>query len=183
MGLAKQSSARDVRTPTARHSLELAQNHQGTREPHLSTFLAACSPQVLSGRGHARRQTAKRIPSPARSNAPKIHRSANGGGRSARRQPSIPMAAQSGQCVHWTTRLVPCPTQAGASRSASTTKLGRNSERSSRSCGTLHAHIDRGLRPGIKGSLALLRRMEASSVGSEGQLIDMPSILFLSPPG
>ena len=52
----------------------------------------------------------------------------------------------------------------------------RNSERSSRSCGTLHAHIDRGLRPGIKGSLALLRRMEASSVGCEGQLIGLRSV-------
>ena len=27
------------------------------------------------------------------------------------------------------------------------------------SCGTLHAQIDRGLRPRIKGSVALLRRM------------------------
>jgi hypothetical protein len=134
----------DLRTPTARHSLELAQNHQGTREPHLSTFLAACSPQVLSGRGHARRQTAKRIPSPARSNAPKIHRSANGGGRSARRQPSIPMAAQSGQCVHWTTRLVPCPTQAGASRSASTRTGCRAVEKNYRELSGVRTYTERG---------------------------------------
>ena len=40
----------------------------------------------------------------------------------------------------------------------------------------LHAHIDRGLRPGIKSSLALLRRMEARSFGCEGQLVDLRSV-------
>ena len=37
----------------------------------------------------------------------------------------------------------------------------------------LHAPHSRGLRPGIKASLAPLRRMEASRVGCDGQLVDL----------
>ena len=37
----------------------------------------------------------------------------------------------------------------------------------------LHAPHSRGLRLGIQASLALLRRMEASRVGCDGQLIDL----------
>ena len=37
----------------------------------------------------------------------------------------------------------------------------------------LHAPHSRGLRPGTKASLALLRRMEASRVGCDGQLVDL----------
>ena len=37
----------------------------------------------------------------------------------------------------------------------------------------LHAPHSRGLRLGIQASLALLRRMEASRVGCDGQLVDL----------
>ena len=44
-------------------------------------------------------------------------------------------------------------------------------------CGTLHAQIiDRGLRPRIEGSVALLRRMEASIVGCDDQLVHLRSV-------
>ena len=43
-------------------------------------------------------------------------------------------------------------------------------------CGTLHAQIDSGLRPRIKGSVALLRRMEANIVGCDDQLVHLRSV-------
>ena len=43
-------------------------------------------------------------------------------------------------------------------------------------CGTLHAQIERGLRPRIEGSVALLRRMEASIVGCDDQLVHLRSV-------